>query len=107
MRRKGAARTLWPSIPQWEKIHDDRSVPGTRPARRRGIAHRSRFRVGGPGRFPDARKLEYVQCLDHAHGQLERPRAQGRTPAIGTVLGKALGDLEHGSGTIKMLVMLR
>ena len=31
----------------------------------------------------------------------------GRTPAIGTVLGKALGVLEHGSGTIRMLVMLR
>jgi hypothetical protein len=31
----------------------------------------------------------------------------GRNPAIGTVLGKALGQLEHGTGTIKMLVMLR
>jgi hypothetical protein len=31
----------------------------------------------------------------------------GRNPAIGTVLGKALGELEHGSGTIRMLVMLR
>jgi hypothetical protein len=31
----------------------------------------------------------------------------GRNPAIGTVLGKALGVLEHGSGRIRMLVMLR
>ena len=31
----------------------------------------------------------------------------GRNPAIGTALGKALGVLEHGSGTIRMLVMLR
>jgi hypothetical protein len=31
----------------------------------------------------------------------------GRNPAIGTVLGKALGILEHGNGTIRMLVMLR
>jgi hypothetical protein len=31
----------------------------------------------------------------------------GRNPAIGTVLGKALGVLEHGYGTVKMLVMLR
>jgi hypothetical protein len=31
----------------------------------------------------------------------------GRSPAIGTVLGKALGVLARGQGTIKMLVMLR
>jgi hypothetical protein len=31
----------------------------------------------------------------------------GRNPAIGTALGKALGVLEHGNGTIRMLVMLR
>jgi hypothetical protein len=31
----------------------------------------------------------------------------GRTPAIGTVLGKALGFLPRGHGTVKMLVMPR
>jgi hypothetical protein len=31
----------------------------------------------------------------------------GRSPAIGTVLGKSLGTLARGQGTIKMLVMLR
>jgi len=31
----------------------------------------------------------------------------GRSPAIGTVLGKALGVLEHGNRTIRMLVRLR
>jgi hypothetical protein len=31
----------------------------------------------------------------------------GRSPAAGTVLGKALGSLLHGQGTIKVLVMLR
>ena len=31
----------------------------------------------------------------------------GQNPTIGTVLGKALGQLESGTGTLKMLVMLR
>jgi hypothetical protein len=31
----------------------------------------------------------------------------GRTPAVGTVLGKAMGALERGAGTIRMLVMPR
>ena len=31
----------------------------------------------------------------------------GRNPAVGTVLGKSLGVLRHGRGTIKVLVMLR
>jgi hypothetical protein len=31
----------------------------------------------------------------------------GLNPRIGTVLGKSLSQLNHGSGTIRMLVMLR
>jgi hypothetical protein len=36
-----------------------------------------------------------------------RAMRAGRIPAVGTILGKALGTLEGGQGTIKALIMLR
>jgi len=36
-----------------------------------------------------------------------RAMRAGRDPAVGTVVGKALGPLARGSGTIRMLIMLR
>ena len=63
-----------------------------------------------PGnRLPARPPLSRPRTLSQDKSGITRGRAMnaGRTPAIGTVLGKALGVLEHGSGTIPMLVMLR